>query len=106
MFKKFVAGAALAAAFAISPTVAADMTTKAPVAVPPPPPSWTRFNVGLSLGGRWGDIDGTSLSFGGGPVPFPALANQSYDSSTFRVGGYLGYDRVFTPDLPGVCARE
>jgi outer membrane immunogenic protein len=103
MHRHIIAGAALALAFAISPAFAADMPTKAPAMIPPPAPQWTGFNVGLSLGGRWGEIDGRSLSFGGGPLPFPALANQTYDNSTFRVGGYLGYDWQFNPNwLVGV----
>src|SRR5262245_50528367 len=67
---RILAGAALAIAFAISPAFAADMPTKAPVALPPPAPQWTGFNVGLSLGGRWADIQGTTLSFGPLPPPF------------------------------------
>ena len=77
--------------------LAADLPMKAPQIVAPAPPQWTGFNAGLSLGARWANIDGTSLSFGGGPVPFPSLANQGYDSTTFRVGGYLGYDWQFDP---------
>jgi outer membrane immunogenic protein len=103
MNTKILAGAVLAIAFAISPAVAADMPTKAPAVVAPPAPQWTGFNVGLSLGGRWADIQGTTLSFGPLPPPFPETASQSYDSATFRVGGYLGYDWQFNPNwLVGV----
>jgi len=95
MHKAFIAGVAIVLASA--PAFAADLPAKAPPMLAPAAPLWTGFNVGLSLGARWADIDGTSLSFGGGPLPFPALANQSYDSTTFRVGGYLGYDWQFDP---------
>ena len=97
MYKFAVGGTALAFALAVAPALAADLPMKTPPAAVAPAPQWTGWNVGLSLGARWADIDGTSLSFGGGPVPFPALANQSYDSTTFRVGGYLGYDWQFDP---------
>jgi hypothetical protein len=39
-----------------------------------------------------------TLSFAGAPPPFPAFASQDYDSTTFRVGGYLGYDWQFNPN--------
>jgi outer membrane immunogenic protein len=98
MNKKLIAGTVIALAMVTAPAFAADMPVKGPRVVAPPPPQWTGFNIGLSLGARWANIDGTSLSFGGGPVPFPALANQNYDSATFRVGGYLGYDWQFHPN--------
>jgi outer membrane immunogenic protein len=99
MRKTFIAGAALAAAMAASSVYAADLPVKAQRIAAPVvlAPQWTGFNLGLSLGGRFAKVDGTTLSFGGGPVPFPALANQNYDSSTFRVGGYVGYDWQFDP---------
>lgn len=98
MNRVFVIGTALAVALVSAPAFAADMPVKGPRVVAPPPPQWTGFNVGLSLGGRWANIDGTTLSFGPLPPPFPATANQNYDSSTFRVGGYLGYDWQFNPN--------
>jgi outer membrane immunogenic protein len=97
MNKVILTGSAIAFALLAAPTFAADLPAKAPAAIVAPAPQWTGWNAGLSLGARWADIDGTSLSFGGGPVPFPALANQGYDSTTFRVGGYLGYDWQFDP---------
>jgi len=95
--KKLILVAAIGAMSLVTPAVAADMPAKAPQMVAPAAPQWTGLNAGISLGARWADIDGTSLSFGGGPVPFPSLANQNYDSTTFRVGGYLGYDWQFAP---------
>jgi outer membrane immunogenic protein len=94
----WVAGAALLGAFLASPTYAADMAVKAaPVVAPAQVPVWTGWNLGLSAGGRWADVTGTSLSFGGGPVPFPALARQNYDSATARLGAYTGYDWQIDP---------
>jgi outer membrane immunogenic protein len=97
MLKTFVACTAISVVAYLSPALAADMPVKAAKVVAPIAPSWTGWNAGISLGARFADIDGTSLSFGGGPLPFPALANQGYDSTTFRVGGYLGYDWQFDP---------
>jgi outer membrane immunogenic protein len=97
MYKSIAAGAAVAIAMLTVPAFAADMPTKGPAPVIAPAPQWTGWNIGLSLGARWADIDGTTLSFGPLPPPFPATANQSYNSTTFRVGGYLGYDWQFDP---------
>lgn len=73
----------------------ARVYTKAPIATVY---NWTGFYVGGSLGGRWADVDGTTLSWGGGPPPIPALAQASYDSSTFRGGGYAGYNWQVSPN--------
>jgi outer membrane immunogenic protein len=94
----WVFGAAILGGLAALPATAADMAVKSPpIVAPTPAPDWTGWNLGLSAGGRWADITGTSLSFGGGPVPFPALARQDYDSATIRLGGYLGYDWQLDP---------
>ncbi len=88
----WTAAIAVASLGCIAPAGAADlsrMVTKAPVVAPW---SWNGLYAGGSLGARWADVDGTTISFGGGPPPFPALAQQGYDSATFRVGGYLGYN--------------
>jgi outer membrane immunogenic protein len=97
MFKNLIAGTAIAAALMASPVYAADMPVKATRVVAPVAADWTGWNLGISAGARFADVTGTSLSFGGGPLPFPALAVQGYDSTTFRVGGYLGYDWQFAP---------
>ena len=98
MLKSFIAGTAIAVAMMAAPAIAADMPVKAaPRIVAPAPPDWTGWNVGLSAGARFADITGTSLSFAGLPVPAPLLASQNYDSTAFRIGGYLGYDWQFAP---------
>ena len=97
MHKAIIAGAAIAVALVASPVNAADMPVKAARVVAEPAPTWTGWNFGLSAGARFADITGTSLSFGGFPVPAPLLASQSYDSTAFRFGGYLGYDWQFAP---------
>jgi outer membrane immunogenic protein len=97
MNKAFFTGAAIAVAMVASPVYAADMPVKAARVVAPVVENWTGWNLGVSAGGRWGDIQGTTISFGGGPPPFPAVASQNYDSGTFRGGAYLGYDWQFAP---------
>ncbi len=98
MLKTIIAGAAIAIAALSSSAPAADMPMKAPQLAAPIAPAWTGWNAGISLGAQFADITGTTLSFGGAPPPFPAFASQDYDSTTFRVGGYLGYDWQFNPN--------
>jgi outer membrane immunogenic protein len=89
MFVRTLAAAAAALSIATA-AQGADMALKAPPRVVVE--NWTGWNVGASLGARYADVDGTTLSFGGGAPPFPALAHQEYHSWAYRVGGYLGYD--------------
>lgn len=94
-----VAVALLTAAFSFGwaqSVTAADMPVKAapPVAAAP---SWTGFYLGLSLGGRWATNDSTVISIGGAAPGFPATASRSSDTSTFRVGGYFGYNWQVAP---------
>lgn len=83
------------AALTTAPALAADIPAKAPAYAPAY--SWTGPYIGMSLGGRWADIDFTVLSIGGATPPFPATASRSPDSSTFRVGGYFGYNWQVAP---------
>lgn len=100
MIRYLFAGAAVAVLTLGSPAQATDLPTMASPtarAAPVPRAAWTGWNAGISLGARWADVDGTTISFGAGGPLFPSQAFQSYDSSTFRVGGYLGYDWQFNP---------
>jgi outer membrane immunogenic protein len=74
-------------------------TIKAPPGAVAIAPSWAGFYLGGSLGGRWADVVGTTISFGGGPPPFPDEATQGYDSSTFRGGIYGGYNWHLWPTV-------
>ena len=82
---------------------AADLPVKAPPIVAAPAAwNWTGFYAGVSLGGRWSDPTWNTSAIGG-PAPGqlrpadPATSSMNFDSSTFRVGGYLGYNWQFTP---------
>jgi len=92
--KRMLIGAALSAGL-FMPAVAADIAARSPVYTKAPMVAaydWSGFYIGGSVGGRWADVDGTTLSFGGAPPPFPAAANASYNSTSFRGGGYAGYN--------------
>jgi len=100
MTRLLFSGAAAAVLMLGSSALAADLPTSATIVAKAPSPitrSWTGWNAGVSLGARWADVDGTTIAFRGGPPPFPSQATFSYDSTTFRVGGYLGYDWQFAP---------
>jgi outer membrane immunogenic protein len=69
-----------------------EMPVKAPVYMPMF--NWTGLYAGLAVGGRWANIDATSVS--GADVP-PANVTSNYDSATARVGGYVGYNWQVAP---------
>jgi outer membrane immunogenic protein len=101
MKRYLIAAAAIVIASFGSSAQATDLPPMAtPAARAPAQPivqTWHGPLAGVSLGARWGDITGTTISFGAGGPPFPALAVQDYDSATFRVGGYLGHDWHINP---------
>ena len=69
--------------------------------------SWAGFYAGGSIGGRWADNDWTAASLFPnfnvppfvpfGPVTFTQVAAGSFDSSTLRFGGYVGYNWLVAP---------
>src|SRR5437762_550544 len=69
-----------------------EMPVRAPIYQPMF--SWTGLYAGLSVGGRWADIDATSISGGSAP---PANVTSNFDSATARVGGYVGYNWQMAP---------
>jgi outer membrane immunogenic protein len=95
---------------AVQSASAADLPMKAPPMVAAPVFDWTGFYAGASLGGRWSDATWTTSAIGGpdpGPNPFdpadPATNPRGFNSSTVRVGGYLGYNwQVTSQWLVGV----
>jgi len=94
--------AALAATIIGTPAIAADMALKAPpvpIAVATPY-DWTGFYVGAEAGGKWGRTTWTTTAITGAPF-FPvvdASSPRSYDPSSGRFGGYLGYNWQFGPN--------
>jgi outer membrane immunogenic protein len=61
---------------------------------------WTGFYVGGSLGGRWSDTSWTSTCAGDPCTSANAASGlnpSSFNSSTVRVGGYLGYNWQVSP---------
>jgi outer membrane immunogenic protein len=102
MQRQLIAGFALSLA-AVAPAMAADMRparapvyTKAPVMAPVY--SWTGAYAGISLGGRWADTTWATGSIGLplGPAD-PTTSSASFNSSTIRAGGYIGYNWQVAP---------
>ena len=79
---------------------AADLPTKGPIYQAPVAiaPNWTGFYVGGSVGGRWADNTWTTTAVGdpAGPAD-PTTTPASFNSSTFRAGGYIGYNWQIDP---------
>lgn len=78
--------------------LAADFATKAPASVVE---SWTGFYLGASLGSRWLDAQWTTTGLDNGlgsfVTPDPSTNPAGFNSSTFRWGGYAGYNWQFAP---------
>ncbi len=95
-----------AAALALSATVAAAADLpyrKAPVFVPPPPPLWTGFYVGLNAGYTWSEsnsftlpaTDTGLLGFGYGEMLGAIPNTQQISNNGFIGGGQIGYNYQF-----------
>ncbi len=103
LFGALAAAAILASGYASAADLpTAPMYTKAPAA--PPTMSWSGFYVGASVGGRWSDPTWNTNCFSFPCRPestSPAFAtgnpNASFDESTVRLGGYVGYNWQFSP---------
>ncbi len=103
MKKLLLAGVGLVALVAGSPANAADI---APVYKAPPPvaySSWTGLYVGVALGAKWGDIDWTTTCLGATcptvtASPIDASSPRNFDPTSFRAGGYVGYNWQFAPN--------
>ncbi len=89
--------AGVLSAFA-APAIAADIPAPIYKAAPARVASfsWTGFYLGGSLGGRWTDVDLTTVSVGGVVPPVPP-ATRSADSTAFRAGVYAGYNWQVAP---------
>ena len=79
---------------------AADMPVKASVYKAAVADPWTGFYVGGSVGARWADVDWQTVAAtgaGAGTVPVGPNNPASLDSTSFRVGGYVGYNWKIAP---------
>jgi outer membrane immunogenic protein len=100
--KKFLLTSVAVAALSTS-ALAADLPARTYTKAPPmaaPLASWSGFYLGGSIGGRWADVDTRNVLVAPGPGPlFAASAAGTYDSSTVRAGGYVGYNWQFSPNM-------
>lgn len=68
---------------------------------------WTGSYVGLSLGGRTLDVDWDStqafapVSGFLAPIPFSTDPSESFEDTTFRIGGFAGYNWQFAGNWVG-----
>jgi len=81
---------------------AADLPTTAPLYAPVRVANWNGVYVGGSLGGRWSDASWSTVAIGtpSGP-PDPTTTPVSFNSSSFRGGGYAGYNWQLATMLVG-----
>jgi outer membrane immunogenic protein len=102
---KRICAAALAVLFTPVFAQAADLAARLPTKAPVPAivDSWTGFYVGGELGGRWADTTWTSTGLQDpiNPVTSARFLPQgnpaSFDSASFRGGGYAGYNWQLSP---------
>jgi outer membrane immunogenic protein len=97
--KRLIFITAVVAALIATPAMAADMPVKALAYTAPSAVfNWTGAYAGISLGGRWTDTAWTTIGIGS-PLgsPDPTANPSSLESSTFRAGGYIGYNWQITP---------
>ncbi|MGA8901008.1 outer membrane protein, partial [Bradyrhizobium sp.] len=56
--------------------------------------SWGGFYLGLGIGSRWTSADASvsSVNINGFPVPISSPGSTRFDSSSFKISPYLGYN--------------
>jgi outer membrane immunogenic protein len=100
--KLFLGSVALVAIVAARSAPAADLSIPRYKALPPAAPvvapvyNWTGLYIGAELGGKWTDVDWRATSLGKTGV-IDASSPRDYRPSSFRVGGYLGYNWQVAP---------
>jgi outer membrane immunogenic protein len=87
---------ATASGVALAPAAnAADLPTKAPAYVPPPPPvSWTGFYAGVNLGANWQGVDSTYGALNGEAA---GTGISGGNKVGFIGGAQIGYNWQFDP---------
>ncbi len=85
-----------------TPALTADMAVKA-LSAPMPVRTWSGFYVGGTLGGKWADANWTTTSTSDLPgAVVDASSPRRYDPSSFRAGGYAGYNWQIAPWVFGL----
>jgi outer membrane immunogenic protein len=101
-----VAVVSIASALSINAqALAADLPERATYRAPPAPiANWTGFYVGLGLGARWDNVDGSvSAATNNGinilcaPGTIGPCTGTQLDDASFRISGYLGYNWQVSP---------
>ncbi len=83
--------------------MAADLPVKAPIAVPPPPYSWTGCYIGGEVGYAWGrDRDNETVIATGAPSPFSPADSARVTGP--KLGGYVGCNWEYQRFVFGVEA--
>jgi outer membrane immunogenic protein len=82
------------AAVAVTPSLAADISIKAPPVRPVPAWSWTGFYLGGNVGGGWAKSDWfeDAASSGSGGAGAPGFQDASVHASGILGGGQIGFD--------------
>src|SRR5262245_56306421 len=92
MRKFLLAGSALVA-FGLGSAAAADLPTKAPRIVPPPPPAWSGAYIGVAVGIRNTDADWDTTGIRAAlAAPQATTAAGRFGNTAFRAGGFAGYN--------------
>ena len=76
---------------------AADLPARKEAILPPPPPMWSGFYVGLNAGGGWANsnaLNTTSVSLNGPQMPEPLVAAASGQVSAGNAAGFMGGGQI------------
>jgi outer membrane immunogenic protein len=97
--KKILLASVTTIALFSAPAFAADMPVRTPVyKTPALYDPWTGFYAGGSIGARLSEVDWRSDTLTGGGAPIVGPNNPaSLDNTSFRVGGYIGYNWKIGP---------
>jgi len=84
---------------------AADLPSAPPPYAPVSIANWNGVYVGGSLGGRWSHASWSTITIGTPPgPPDPTTTPISFNNSTFRAGGFAGYNWQLATMVVGVEA--
>jgi outer membrane immunogenic protein len=89
--RKLIFSTAAVALFAGSAFAADLPSRKGPPMLPPPPPMWTGFYVGLNAGGTWGNSDNTNFVTAPGFVNFGGISALGLNHALSAAAGGNGF---------------